>query len=60
MSYTIKKDDRVIFFEKTDFELSGWAPIKTIERLQELAESQVILLATNKTIEDMLLELVGD
>ena len=58
--YLIKSDDKVIYFQPTDYELDGWGEIETEERALELANAQILSIATSKTVDVVLENLLAE
>lgn len=60
ISYFVKAENVIRYFETTDWEKSGWTPILTQERALELGEKQILNLATDGAIYVMLTKLSGE
>ena len=60
ISYFVKAEGVIRYFETTDWEKSGWTPILTQERALELGEKQILNLATDGVIYVMLTKLRGE
>ena len=60
MSYFIKSQDKIRYFETSDWEKGGWTPILTEDRVIELVEKQISNLAIDGTIYVLLKNLRGE
>ena len=58
--YLVKNDDAVVYFQPTDYEVDGWEDITTEERALELANTQILNVATNQAIEIALERLLAE
>ena len=58
--YLVKKDDAIVYFQPTDYEVDGWSKITTEERALELADAQILNVATNQAIEVVLEYLLAE
>ena len=58
LSYFIKSNGKIIYFQTNDS--PGWLPITTETRAKEMADVQILSLATNEAIQVMLSKLGGE
>jgi len=60
ISILIKFEGKVIYFETTDYEKSGWTPITTDTKAEELASKKILALGTEGAIQILLAKLRGE
>lgn len=60
ISILIKEENKVIYFETTDYEKSGWTPITADTRAEELANKKILALGTEVAIQILLAKLRGE
>ena len=60
ISLLIKAENRVIYFETTDYEKSGWTPVTTDTRAEELANKKISALGIEGATQILLAKLRGE
>lgn len=60
ISLLIKTENKVIYFETTDYEKSGWIPVTNDIRAEELGNKKILALGTEGAIQILLAKLRGE